>query len=124
MVQPSDRRLTTEDRMLLLEDQVIVSGEVGVSGNLLLTTNGGDTIDAGHVVGPPGDSGNSPAISITFANPLKVWNCVHNLGKRVVDVSIADLNGTEIIGDIQYIDTTRLTVSWYYDTAGTVLIQP
>lgn len=124
MTQPSDRRLTTEDRMLLLEDQVIVSGTVGSSGNLLLTTNGGTIIDAGHVVGAPGSSESSPAVSITFASPLLVWNCVHNLGKKLVDVSIADPNGKEIIGDINYIDTTRLTITWYYATSGTVLIQP
>lgn len=124
MVQPSNRRLTTEDRMLLLEDQVIVSGEVGQSGNLLLTTNGGEVIDAGHVVGPPGQSGTDPAKSFTFPTPATVWTCVHNLGKKVVDVSIADTNGTEIIGDIFYVDTNKLTITWYFATAGTVLIQP
>lgn len=124
MVQPSNRRLTTEDRMLILEDRVIVDGVVGPSGNLLLTTNGGATIDAGNVVGPPGQSGVDPAKSFTFATPVTSWTCVHNLGKKVVDVSLADSAGNEIIGDIFYVDTNTLTITWYFATAGTALIQP
>jgi hypothetical protein len=124
MVQPSNRRLTTEDRMMILEDRVIVDGEVGPSGNLLLTTNGGAVIDAGHVVGPPGQSGVDSAKSFTFATPSTVWTCTHNLGKRLVDVSLADTAGNEIIGDILYVDNNTLTVTWYFATAGTALIQP
>jgi hypothetical protein len=124
MVQPSTRRLTTEDRMMILEDQVIVGGEVGPSGNLLLTTNGGAVLDAGHVVGPSGTSGTDPAVTFTFATASTVWTCVHNLGKKVVDVSLADPAGNEIIGDIMYIDSSKLTVTWYFATAGTALIQP
>lgn len=124
MVQPSNRRLTTEDRMRILEDQVVVDGTVGPSGNLLLTTLGGATIDAGHVVGPPGNSGVDPAKSFTFATPSTTWTVVHNLGKKVVDVSLADPAGNEIIGDILYVDVNTLTVTWYFATAGTALIQP
>lgn len=124
MVQPSSKRLTTEDRMLLLADQVIVDGVVGPAGNLLLTKKSGEVIDAGQVVGPPGQSGVDPAKSFTFATPATVWTCVHNLGKKVVDVSLSDITGNEIIGDIFYVDTTKLTITWYFATAGSALIQP
>lgn len=124
MVQPTNRRLTTEDRMLILEDSVVVGGEVASSGHLLLTTNGGAILDAGPVVGPPGQSGVDPAITFNFASPSTTWTCVHNLGKKVVDVSLSDLAGNEIVGDIFYEDTTTLTITWYFATTGVALIQP
>lgn len=46
----------TKDRMLQIEDGSVVSGAVDAFGRLILTTRGGDTIDAGEVRGPKGDS--------------------------------------------------------------------
>lgn len=51
----------TADRMLEIEAASVVSGTVDVNGHLILTTEGGDTIDAGlvksSVAGPTGPSG-------------------------------------------------------------------
>jgi hypothetical protein len=110
--------------MLLLEDVVIVDGQVSSSGNLLLTTGGGDVIDAGPVKGDTGPSGNDPAVTINFAAPSTTWVCNHNLGKKIVDVILSDNNGDAVMGDIKYVDENTLTVSWFYPQAGTVVIQP
>lgn len=47
----------TAARMLDIEAKSVVSGLVDVNGNLLLSTRGGEEIDAGHVVGPQGPQG-------------------------------------------------------------------
>lgn len=44
----------TAARMLAIEDSSVVSGLVDANGNLILSTHGGNTISAGHVVGPQG----------------------------------------------------------------------
>src|SRR4051812_15424830 len=41
----------TAERMLEIEAESIVHGAVDLSGHLILTTHGGDTIDAGNVKG-------------------------------------------------------------------------
>jgi len=46
----------TADRMLEIEAASVIDGDV-VDGHLILTKHGGDTIDAGSVVGPPGPEG-------------------------------------------------------------------
>jgi hypothetical protein len=46
----------TADRMLEIEAASVIDGDV-VDGHLILTQHGGDTIDAGSVVGPPGPEG-------------------------------------------------------------------
>jgi hypothetical protein len=47
----------TADRMKAIEDASVVDGSVDANGELILTTHGGSTIDAGHVVGPQGIQG-------------------------------------------------------------------
>lgn len=47
----------TAARMLEIEDASVVSGAVDGSGDLILTTFGGDDINAGNVIGPPGAPG-------------------------------------------------------------------
>lgn len=46
----------TASRMLEIENSSVVDGDV-VAGNLILSTRGGSTIDAGSVIGPPGADG-------------------------------------------------------------------
>lgn len=47
----------TADRMLAIEAASVVSGTVDASGNLILTTKGGNQINAGKVTGPAGPQG-------------------------------------------------------------------
>lgn len=47
----------TAERMLEIEAASVIDGDVDVDGHLILTQHGGDTIDAGSVVGPPGPEG-------------------------------------------------------------------
>lgn len=49
----------TADRMLEIEGESIVDGEV-VAEHLILTRHDGTTIDAGSVVGPEGPPGPAP----------------------------------------------------------------
>jgi microcystin-dependent protein len=44
-------------RMLEIENTTVVSGVVDSNGHLLLSTRAGEEIDAGHVVGAPGEDG-------------------------------------------------------------------
>lgn len=47
----------TVDRMLAIEAASVVSGEVNVSGDLILTNHSGANFNAGHVAGAPGATG-------------------------------------------------------------------
>lgn len=58
----------TADRMIQIEDASVVSGLVDANGDLILSTHGGSTSNAGHVVGPQGPIGDStiPAGTISL----------------------------------------------------------
>lgn len=49
----------TKARMLAIEANSVVDGDVNASGNLVLYRHDGTSIDAGHVVGSPGSSGSN-----------------------------------------------------------------
>ena len=51
----------TADAMDAIADASIVAGVVNGSGDLILTTHGGDDINAGHVLGAKGDTGDTGA---------------------------------------------------------------
>lgn len=42
----------TSERMLVIEESSVISGLVDINGHLLLSTRGGDVIDAGDIAGP------------------------------------------------------------------------
>lgn len=60
-------------RMLGIEASSIVSGVVNEDGDLILTTHGGEEINAGHIVGEPGPPG-APGDSadLTTLNPVVI----------------------------------------------------
>lgn len=104
----------------------VVSGTVDPSGQLLLTTRNGAVITAGSVSTSGGgtDSGSvDESVTLTFVSPVKVWNCVHNLNHKFVDVTCYMSDGSEVVGDVAYIDSNTCTISWYYATAGNANIQ-
>ena len=66
----------TSDAMDAIADGTVVTGTVNGSGDLILTTHGGDDINAGHVVGDTGATGATGAaggamdlVAITTDNP-------------------------------------------------------
>lgn len=103
----------------------VVSGTVDPSGQLLLTTRNGAVITAGSVsTGGGGGTGSvDESVTFAFASPIKVWNCVHNLNHKFVDVTCYAADGSEIVGDVAYVDANTCTISWYYATAGNANIQ-
>lgn len=52
-------------RMKQIEDTTVVGGLVDSSGNLLLSTRAGDSINAGSVIGPPGATGSTGSTGAT-----------------------------------------------------------
>ena len=49
--------------------------------------------------------------------PLDTWNIIHNMGK-CPSVSVVNSAGTWVIGDVQYIDNTRLIVTFQSEFSG------
>jgi microcystin-dependent protein len=62
----------TAARMLEIEAASVVDGEVDISGNLILSTHGGTSINAGSVIGPPGPTGPTGPVS-SIPGEIKLW---------------------------------------------------
>lgn len=104
----------------------IISGTVDDSGQLLLNTRDGAVIIAGMVGtgGGTADSGSvDESVTLSFPTPATTWTCVHNLGHRFVDVTVYLPNGSEVVGDVAYVNDNTCTVSFFYPTAGSAFIQ-
>lgn len=103
----------TAARMLEIEDASVVDGAVNGSGNLILTTHGGGTIDAGNVIGPEGPPGGSAAGVGDVARIMKQAN---------QDIP----NTTETI--VTWLGTAASPYSdytlWFDHTAGTLTLKP
>lgn len=111
----------TADRMLVIESQSVVDGEVDSSGDLILTTRGGDEINAGHVVGPPGPAG-SLSETFSFSTAQTTWICVHNFDAVQVHVTTFDTNGDKIVGDVEVMDNNTVHVTWYFPMTGSCIV--
>lgn len=59
--------------------------------------------------------------TFTQSTPLLVWNVVHGLG-RFPAVSVVDSAGDIVLGDVVYIDSTRLTVTFGAPFSGAVYL--
>lgn len=63
----------TAERMLLIEGESVVDGQV-VSGSLILTKRDGTTINAGSVAGPAGPTGpTGPATISSIPGEVRIW---------------------------------------------------
>lgn len=88
----------TATAMDAIADGTVVDGTVNGSGDLILTTHGGDTINAGHVVGATGATGDTGAAgdaldlaAITTDNPTTAaWS---NNGKKIQGVAAGATTG-------------------------------
>jgi hypothetical protein len=58
-------------------------------------------------------AGGTGDLSYTFTQltPATVWTIAHNLGKRP-SVSVTDSGGTEVYGDVNYVDANNLTITF------------
>lgn len=90
----------TSERMLAIEAASIVNGTVNSSGDLVLTTEGGTAITAGHVAGPQGIQGNPGVPGSVGPIPVIFAPSVSTLPFAVGSVSI--VTGTPlnlVVGD-------------------------
>lgn len=77
-------------------------------------------LERNEVVATPDSTGSG--VTFSFATPINTWNCPHNLGQAQVLVTTFDMNGREVVGDVQYVDANNVRVTWYYPTSGSVRI--
>lgn len=114
----------TASRMLQIEAQSVVDGTVDEDGQLILTTHGGSEIVAGNVVGPEGPPGEgAESKTFSFPTPSTMWVCEHEFNRLPVDVTTFDNNGDQIMGDVSYLNTNTVQISWYYPVSGTAMVQ-
>lgn len=68
--------------------------------------------------GPPGPAG-PPETTYVFTQIIAttVWSITHNLG-RYPSVTVIDTGGTEIIPDVNYVNSNQLILYFAYPTSG------
>ncbi len=72
--------------------------------------------------GEQGEVGPSPQYEQTFATATDVWIIPHTLGGHP-EVTTVDLNGVEIIGDVDYTTPDTVTVWFGMPVAGTARLK-
>jgi len=61
-------------------------------------------------IGPTGGGGDKHYTHVQVSAQL-VWNVAHNLGKRPT-VAVVDSAGTQVVGEVDYVDDNHLTVTF------------
>ena len=105
----------TAGRMLQIESNAVISGQVDNAGRLILTTHGGDEIDAGSVViGTVSHIHNQ-------ASPSAIWHVTHTLA-FMPSVTVVDSAGTWFIGAVTFIDATHIDITFTAPFSGTAYL--
>jgi hypothetical protein len=101
-----------------LVNDTIVDGVV-IGGHLLLTTRGGDVIDAGLVTG----DADVTVFSYIYDQGVaaSVWVINHPLAFRP-NVSVVDSTGRQVEGDVVYTDNDTVTITFSAAFAGTAYL--
>lgn len=97
----------------------IVDAGINDAGDLLLALSNGNTVDAGHVVGPPGPP--APVFSWQQALPAASWNIVHNL-HGFPAVRLLDTAGNLLLGVVTYPSPDQVSVFFSVPLAGTAYL--
>ncbi len=84
--------------------EVVTAGPPGVKGNT-------------GAQGEQGETGPSPEFSQTFATAIEVWVINHPLNAHPA-VTTVDMNGMEIIGDVEFPDNDTVIVTFGMPVAG------
>lgn len=71
--------------------------------------------------GTTGSSGAAATYIFTQLAPITVWAIQHNLG-RFPDVTVIDAHGAEVEGDVAYVDSNNLTITFSIPFAGTAYL--
>jgi hypothetical protein len=77
--------------------------------------------------GPPGPQGPIGAVTeqrFDFAAPALVWDATHAFPIGNPDVKCLDISGDPIAGDVTYPTPSTIRVTWYWPTAGTLVVTP
>lgn len=61
-------------------------------------------------------------LEVSFASPTQQWVIDHNLNTYALSVETYDQNGEPIEGDVNAVGLNRVTVDWYYPTAGSARV--
>jgi hypothetical protein len=73
--------------------------------------------------GPAGSgSGTSGSLYYPYSTVSAFWTITHNLGFYPAGVVVEDTAGTTVIGDVDYIDTNTLTITFSFPFAGVVYL--
>ena len=67
------------------------------------------------------DSGGEQAFD--FPTPAAVWDCEHVLGRRYLNVTLVDLEGSEMFGEVEFVSDTLTRITWYRPTAGRAVLK-
>lgn len=57
-----------------------------------------------------------------FAIPSKLWRIEHGQDSFAVTVQTFDINGLPYEGEVTYVTSSIVEVSWFYPTAGTARV--
>jgi len=70
-------------------------------------------------IGSSSTSSGSGDLNFVFNQliPSAIWNVTHNLNKYP-SVTVVDSGGTVVVGDINYIDTNNLTITFSFIFSG------
>ena len=59
--------------------------------------------------------------SMAFFDPLKIWDVEHDLNK-MVSVTLEDLDGNDIEGDVEYVSVNQIKIWFSQPVAGWVYV--
>jgi hypothetical protein len=73
--------------------------------------------------GPAGSGGGTGgALYYPYPTVSNVWTITHNLGFFPAGVAIEDTAGTSVVGDVEYVDSNTLIITFSFPFAGVVYL--
>jgi hypothetical protein len=114
--------ITDTDVVEIEIDQELEFGGEGPAGATGSTGATGATGPQGPA-GPVGSDGHSGgALYYPYPTVASVWTITHNLGFYPAGVVVEDTAGTTVVGDVEYIDSNTLTITFSFPFAGVVYL--
>jgi hypothetical protein len=71
--------------------------------------------------GPPGPAGGVTTFTFTQSSPQSTWLIAHNLA-RFPSVTVIDSGGSEVEGDVDYVDSNHISVAFSAPFSGTAYL--
>jgi hypothetical protein len=73
-------------------------------------------------VGPAGRDGTTSTFTFVQETPVAVWVITHNLGYAPAGVFVSDIDGDDVIGDIEHTDLNTTTITFSEPISGTAYL--